>query len=315
MKCRLCESSKTKIIKNKLRYNIKRNVWKCLVCGYVFLEQPKQTTASFYSGKEYRANYGPKLGKRSNCRDIFNTYSPFQQPIIKEIKKILKPSASVLDIGCSTGHFLASLRGKVKIRVGLELSRENVDFINKNLDFNVYNNPLAKANIKEAPFDVITCLQVLEHAEDPLNFLIDIKKFLKPKGYLYLEMPNINDVLMSCYEIKEYEDFYFREPHISYFSKKTLGILLAKAGFIGKIKTVQRYTIMNHVNWILTKKPQSDFILGNSDPVLVKDSNKCVDKRVKNDLNNLINNFDKEYKTILEKYDLGESLTFLGQIK
>lgn len=311
MQCQICRSNRTKIIRTKLRHNIRRKVYSCADCRHAFLDPHKTANKKFYVKENYRSSYGPAVGKTSNCQQIFDTYFPFQGPIIKEINRILKPSLKVLDVGCSTGHFLQALKGKVKERVGLELQEESVVFIRKNLNFKVYAQPIEEAEIVEAPFDLVTCLQVLEHVENPLGFLKNIAKNLKPGGYLYLEVPNINNALLSCYKVKGYTDFYFCQPHLSYFSMSSLKILLHQAGFNGTFKTVQRYNIINHLNWMLTNALQADFTVGNSNPVLVTQND--VKPAIKRDLNNFIRSVNENYKQLLIKHNIGESITFLGK--
>ena len=103
----------------------------------------------------------------------------------------------------------------------MEFNQNEVEFIKTNLDFPVYTEPLEKAVIQEGPFDLVTALQVVEHIEDPLSFLHDLGKNIKLDGYLYLELPNIHDIMLDGYHIAGYEEFYYREPHVSYFSEKT----------------------------------------------------------------------------------------------
>lgn len=223
---------------------------------------------------------------------------------------LLKSATKILDVGCSTGHFLHSLRGKVKTRVGVELSRADVAFIRKNLDFPVYDKPIEALAIDEGPFDVITALQVLEHVEDPVNFLRNLGTHLKPGGHLYLELPNIDDILLTEYREKGYADFYYREPHLSYFSKATLKRALARAGFEGTIRTVQRYTLMNHIYWITAHAPQGNFDLGMT-PKLVTRAKTPAAKS----LNAFIESADREYRALVGKLGLGESLVFTGKKK
>jgi len=309
MKCKICQSENNEVIRDTLRYGVKRDVLKCHNCGFVFLG--KANEKEYYQSEQYRKNYGPNLNKVSNSKEIFDTYFPFQYQMIQEVEFILKPNTKILDVGCSTGHFLAALKDKVKIRVGLELDKSAVEFINKNLDFKVYDQPIQDVEIAEGPFDVITSFQVLEHIENPLEFLQAIDKNLKPGGYLYLEVPNLNDILLSIYKIKGFEDFYYREPHLSYFNEQSFKKLLDETGFKGEIGSVQRYNFLNHLNWIFTGKPQGEFSQGNLPPVLVKSDD--VDKKVKDDLNSFIQSVDSQYKALINKHKLGENLTFLGQ--
>lgn len=311
IQCPLCGSSKKSVLRTRVRYGIRRKVFTCGSCAMVYLEPAKGGMKQFYAGKEYRKRYGPVLGHASAAKKVFETYALYQQPIVDQLKPILKKDMKVLDVGCSAGQFLNSLKGLVRTRVGLELSADEVAFIRKELGFKVYDRPIEEVTIKEGPFDLITCLQTLEHVENPVNFLRHLGKNLKPNGYLYLELPNIDDVLITRYEVSGYADFYYREPHLSYFSKKTLRDAVKKAGFTGQIGNVQRYSLLNHIHWIQTGLPQSDFRIGNSTPALIPGARDVAGK----ELNLFIRDADIRYKQLLKKLGLGESLTFLGKKK
>jgi hypothetical protein len=138
-----------------------------------------------------------------------------------------------------------------------------------------------------------------------------LKKHLKPGGYIYIDIPNLDDVMLSIFKIEGYADFYFREPHLSYFSPKTFSLLLKKAGFRGTIKTVQRYNVLNNMNWLQTGKPQGNFAIGNRIPTLASDGKDH--SKARKDLNAFIQKADTEYKKILGNHSLGEALLFFGR--
>lgn len=311
MQCKICGQKNFKILRKKVRYDIRRDVLQCGNCGFVFLRPLDEKNRKFYEDKIYRRKYGPNLGKVSSSREVFNTYLPHQQEIISAMGNILKYGMSVLDVGCSTGHFLHALKGRVKKRVGIELSRDAANFIKNNLDFKVYSEPIEKLKMKEAPFDLITCFQVLEHIDDPLSFLKELGKNLKPNGILYLELPNVDEILIKYYKVPGFADFYYREPHVSYFSPKTLKMLLEKAGFEGEVKTIQRYNFLNQISWLQTGKPQSTFSASSGTPKLITD--RSVNVGIRNDLNTFIAEADKNYRKILEKHSLGDQLAFAGR--
>lgn len=297
------------MIRNSLRYDVKRDVLRCDTCDFEFLRRNTENEKEYYQSETYRKKHGPDLTKQSSCKEAFDMYFPFQQPIIDRLKPILRKEIRILDIGCSTGHFLASLKGLVDTRVGLELSHDEVDFIRGNLDFPVYDQPIETVSMKEGPFDLITVLQVLEHIDNPHSFLEGIKRHLKPDGYVYIEVPNLHDALLSAYDIPSYADFYYRAPHVSYFSSQSLSVLMQNCGYAGTIDNVQRFNILNHMHWKLTGKPMPNFVLGNCTPKLSERATAAMQN-----LNAFIGTMDTEYKALLEKHGIGESITFLGKL-
>lgn len=308
--CKICGSERHAVIRDTLRHGIKRNVLRCAKCGFVFLQPRVNTPIAYYSGTEYRKRYGPTVGKASTPKEIFDIYFPFQERIIGEFRKVLRPGMKVLDVGCSTGHLLAALKGKVKERVGVELNRDEADFVRRTQKIQVYSEPIESVQIPEGPFDLVISARVLEHVDDPLVFLRAIARQVKPGGYVYLDVPNLDDALLSIFNVSGYADRYFREPHVSYFSPKTFGLLLKKAGFRGTIRTAQRYNVLNAMHWMETGKPQGDFTIGNRIPTL---AGEAADRRTaRRDLNIFIQKADREYKRILQKHGLGEALVFFG---
>ncbi len=307
MQCLLCNSTKQVIVRDTLRYGVKRKVLRCALCSFEFLEPLKQIGEDYYSSTRYRSNHGPNLRKISTSQEIFQTYLPYQQKIIQELEreKIISPRTRVLDVGCSTGHLLAALKGRVGKRVGLELDASAAAFIKKHLDFPVYETPIEKAEIREGPFDLITSIETLEHISDPLPFLHGIGRQLAKTGQVYIEVPNLNDALMSLYQVKEYVDFYYREPHVSYFTERSLMRLMKKAGFTGRVKTAQRYYFLNHMHWWLMRKPQDNFTLAMEGPELVQ-------KKKTKALEIFLEETNERYKKLLQKQGAGDILIFLG---
>lgn len=295
-----------------LRHGIKRNVLRCADCGFIFLEPRAGGSSRYYSGSEYRKRYGPVLKKASTPKEIFDIYHPFQDRIVDEFRKVLRPDMKVLDVGCSTGHLLAALKGKVKERVGVELNKREAAFVRRTQNITVYSEPIETVKIPEGPFDLVISSRVLEHVDDPLDFLKSIARHVKPGGYVYLEVPNAEDAMLTALGVREYADFSFREPHRWYFSPKTLKRLLAKAGFHGVVKTVQRYNVLNAMHWIMNGKPQGNFAIGNRVPVLAAEAKDHQPAR--RDLNEFIQSADASYKHILQKHGLGDALFFFGTV-
>lgn len=67
---------------------------------------------------------------------------------------------------------------------------------------------------------------------------------------------------------------------------------------------------INHMNWILKGAPQQSMNIGMSKPVLASSRSAIADE-----LNRWIEKIDGEYKDILNKHGLGESILFIGKKK
>lgn len=65
--------------------------------------------------------------------------APNQDRIFREIKKVIKPNSTVIDVGCGTGRFSFSAADKVNSVVGIDLSSKNIATANQTLQNNQNN--------------------------------------------------------------------------------------------------------------------------------------------------------------------------------
>lgn len=107
----------------------------------------------------------------------------------------LRTTSHVLEIGCGSGNFLAQLDALGKRTLGLELSADAVA-MSKAKGLNVQARPLEEiASIAAGEFEAVCAFQVLEHVENPAQFLRDAIRCLKPGGQLILAVPNAGGIL------------------------------------------------------------------------------------------------------------------------
>lgn len=309
MTCHLCGRNEFDVLRRKLRFEIARNVLKCRSCALVFLEPKSVDLPNYYAG-DYRNRYTAVPGKAMSSKEIFDMYLPFQKDRIKEIESILRADAKVLDVGSSTGHFLNALAPYVRETVGIEFNRDNAAF-SRSLGITTYTEPIENTDLSPASFDLITLFQILEHVEEPVKFLQSLGRYLKPNGHLVVEVPNLDDALLSIYNVRAFADFWFIEPHLYYFNTATLKKILEKAGFAGRIKSTQEYSLMNHLNWLLVGKPQASAKIGMDTPALAH--GKTADMLTGRALNEWLQKTDDEYRRLLEEHGVGGKLLFIGQ--
>ncbi|MFH2138383.1 MAG: class I SAM-dependent methyltransferase [Candidatus Omnitrophota bacterium] len=155
-----------------------------------------------------------------------------------EIEKEFGSARSVLDVGCGNGMFLEMFLQRKWRCVGVDFS-EFVKDISFSPEINIIISPFEKTRFDSKQFNLITLMHVLEHFIDPVACLIEIKRILKDDGYLLMEVPLTQD--------------YYGIYHQSYFTKKSLYLLLKKVG----IKVVQCFTYKDEIK----KKAHYNFVV------------------------------------------------------
>lgn len=254
VQCPICGSEKTTLVTNQLRFDQTADIRRCDECDLVFLDQKSFTFSADFYEHDYHQTYLTHV--EPDALDPMKYYEKMLKttmPWSNRMNDLLTGNELVLDVGCSTGHFIANIRTKSKNVYGHELSRKEVEFC-KFIGLDVDNKPLEE-RFAEGIFDYITLIFVLEHIAEPVEFLRHLKKFLKPDGKFVILVPNVQDALVNFYDIPPFERFYYCIEHLFYYSPKTIGDLLAKAGLSGKIEGVQEYPITNHLNWGYRQKP------------------------------------------------------------
>ena len=308
--CYLCGASDPALVRDRLRHGIRRNVLSCKACGLVFLEPVDQDLRAYYEG-EYRKLYSPVVGRKLSSREIFEMNLPHQQSRVDRIAHLLRPDTRVLDVGCSAGFFLHTLRPHVGECVGIEFNAEDAAFVSDELGIPAYTTPVEETDLDEGSFDLITAFHVVEHLEDPRAVLTTLRRYLKPGGHVVFEVPNVDDALLSVYRVEPYADFWYREPHLFNFSPRTFTELMRQSGYAGETFTIQRYSLVNHLNWILTGGPQASFRAGTETPRLAAEAG--VDEDVAGEIDAFFARINEEYKSLLNRHGRGDCVVFIGQ--
>ncbi len=302
--CILCLSGEKEPYWDRLRHDVSGRVVRCKGCGLVRLEGASQRDTSDYYVERYAKEYFE--GSKEDCEALFNLFYPLQAGKLSRIEKYLSLEHELLEIGSSVGYTLKALEGKVKQVTGIELNRFQARYASEVQGVQTFSVPLADASFEDRSFDHVCMYQVLEHIWDPVRFLKQVYRRLKPGGMLFIEVPTLQNPLVSLYEIPEFKDFWFQQPHLYYFTEGTLSKIIHEAKFqIIEMFPVVEVSFLNHINWMLRRKPMPSRkeCMASKLPV---DDDAVSEQGLLDEINALFCRFDRQYMKKLEDAGFGD---------
>ena len=264
--CPVCNSGKILNIfkKKKLTFCI------CSECTHVFINpyfKDKIIDNHFKNAKSWSV-WSKKILLSRTQQVIEKKKYSLGLKLIKNNSKI----KNVLDVGCSSGHFLR-ICNKIGLNAeGIEPSKQSADFGKKKYSLKIFNTTLSKfTSIKK--YDLITCWASLEYSNNLKSDIKKIYKFLNPKGKLLIYTSgNSNSFIMRILR-ESCIGFVFNRRN--YFNPKSLNYLLDKNGFIFKkncsdsnditivnnfINYGQPYKVLGNKNFSIEKYLPKNFI-------------------------------------------------------
>jgi SAM-dependent methyltransferase len=251
--CRLCGSSDSVLISDQVSDAPGSSQYQCRQCEivYLFPIMSEKEEADFYRAEFEKYMSGRSGASWKSPQAHFRSYQPEGERRLPLVRPFLKQEDDVLEIGSSTGYFMDDLRGYVNSVTGVEPSQAYRDYANS-IGIHTYNS---LDNLSGKKFDVLFLYYVLEHLRDPVGYMKSLSTWLKPNGRILLEVPNVDDVLLSSYNIPNFAPFYWQKAHYYNFSYKTLNDVLTRAGYHVQMIPAQRYDLSNHMVWMMEGKP------------------------------------------------------------
>lgn len=306
--CPACQKKKARVLRVGVREDPECPVFVCRHCSLQFIQPPVAGQAALreYYRTIYRTVHDAKPGVILTAEERWKYQHALSEQSVREFESKVPAGGSLLEIGCSAGGFLSRLVGRHEL-YGNEWNPDDAAFVR-----DVGEIPCEEGLLEDIfpgkTFNVIVAIHVLEHQPDPIAFLESLKKRLVGGGYLYLELPHANDPLSAVYLIKEYQDFFYREPHITYWLPHQLHWFLDSLGFEAQVAPMQRYGLLNHLNWIWNKEPMSDAIWARG-PLKPVSRNHPLGASV----NRLLQKLDKEYRVTLQGLWCTDSLSIVAR--
>lgn len=123
-------------------------------------------------------------------------YKAFRQEIVQTLlESHIKEGSRILDIGCQFGDMSLPLAPVVDSLIGLDLLARQIERARDNArSHNIANALFLVGDARSLPFqsssfDIILFLEVIEHITDATPALAEIRRVLKPGGFLLIGTP------------------------------------------------------------------------------------------------------------------------------
>lgn len=221
MQCPIClNNDKFKLIQEP-NYNLFEHpenytMYRCGICKTSFAQPFKAAESDFY-------NYSVP-----DWRWEFDEF-------LKDFEDI-DETTTILEVGCNRGNFLEKIKQcDTNNLYGLDFNQEAINKAREK-GLNCYANTL-EAFQQEHPglkFDIICFFHVLEHLDQPDEFLKTLSSMLTQKGKIVFSVPNPERIMLACGR----DTWDFPPNHLTRFSLAGIKQLLSRASFMAlSIKT------------------------------------------------------------------------------
>ena len=190
----------------------------------------------------------------------FNANNP-ATIILKNIKK----GSTILELGPSTGYMTRYLKEVLQctvtcIEIDEKAAEKAKQYSEKMIVGNIDNLNLVE--ILDEKYDYILMADVLEHLLQPQKALKQLKNLLKPKGIIWLSIPNVSHISI-IQQLIDNEFTYNKwglldNTHIRFFTRKTITRLLESLQY--EIKNVYDITKYPEETEFKSKHLETNFI-------------------------------------------------------
>lgn len=142
------------------------------------------------------------------------------------------PGTKILDLGCGTGEFLNELKKNNCEVFGVDISKTATNVAKNVFKIkNIYTMSCDEFfNLPDLPkYDVITFFEILEHLDNPREFINKIKLLLEPHGFIAMSIPSRKRLL------PDFCSWDFPPGHLTRWDKKSIQNFLQNNGFSSQI--------------------------------------------------------------------------------
>jgi 2-polyprenyl-3-methyl-5-hydroxy-6-metoxy-1,4-benzoquinol methylase len=207
---------------NESRHHLEKHGLKIVRCARCSMLFASPVPAEFASGQYYDTEGADYYLSPAKLESDYATVR-FEREL-NLFRRHCK-SGAVLDVGCSSGAFLFQLQhrfaGAYEI-LGTDVSGAPLDYA-ESKGVPVLRGDFLAHDFRDKKFDAVTFWAVLEHLNEPKQFLKKAASILKPGGLCFVLVPNMKSLAVRAVG-KRYR--YIYPQHLNYFTATTLRTLV-----------------------------------------------------------------------------------------
>lgn len=295
----------------QLRSNKESAIQYCESCDFEFFLHDNQSLLSNNQLDKTRLE-SAGLDIPAQEKDFNNGHKQSKDYIKDYIFKEDKGSP-ILEIGCSWGYFLQSLKEFGCAPYGVEINPVRSNFVQSKLEIPCVTT-IDDIISKEDKFKKIFSFYCLEYIKYPIDYFKKLLDLLQKDGEIIFITPNLHDTLKDVWKNVAYQKFFYDECAVGYYSVKSLNVLMEalkehSPNLRGSIKTKQGYSIYNHLYWEFNQKPiNNNTLVGGDDLPSIVDSVINKNREIGKSISKMLSDFSIQYKNLLEKHDYGNQI-------
>ncbi len=162
---------------------------RCSECGLVRVAPMPdvETVRGLYTYDYFDRDFSCGIRKGSYLETEATRVSEYREAL--EGIKRHRSSGKLLEIGCAGGSFLNYARRAGYEVEGVDISEWAVATAREQFGLTVHHGRLIEAGLPETSFDIVFMGDLLEHEPEPVEFLTEIKRLLKPDGLVVIKVP------------------------------------------------------------------------------------------------------------------------------
>lgn len=125
-----------------------------------------------------------------DLEDVYWWFVARRQLAVEVVRAELtrNPGARLLDVGCGTGANLEAFAAVTRV-AGIDASADALEFCHRRGVVSVAGGAIERLPFADATFDIVTAMDVLEHTDDDLAALEELRRVCKPGGLLFATVP------------------------------------------------------------------------------------------------------------------------------